>query len=173
MTFIIIGIIVVIIIAIISSSRGNSAISENDKTVIREVLSYIESVRLLFVGQSPLNGETIGCFQIIPVNENKEMYRPNSCRVLLMVLLYDEYDWKEQSVLTTAKLNSSPFGAYFHTEIISGNKQFAAYTAGRFSSDYKTFMSHLYNEVNAAYPGKFRFDGSRIMSNDNYGITIF
>lgn len=173
MIWIIVGIVVVVIIAGLFSGNGTTDISEQDRSVIREVLSYIESVRLLFEGRSPLNGETIGCFQIIPINENKEMYRPNSCRVLLMVLLYDEYDWKVQSVLTTAELNNSPFGAYFHTEIISGNKQFVAYTAGRFSSDYKSFMSHLYNEVNASYPGKFRFDGSRIMSNDNYGITIF
>lgn len=96
MIWIIIVVIVVVIIAIISSSSRDSAISEQEKSLIREVLSYIESVRLLFAGESQLNGETIGCFQIIPINENKEMYRPNSCRIMLMILLYDDYDWKVQ-----------------------------------------------------------------------------
>lgn len=157
-----------------SNRRKEKSDSNNSNdAVVAEVLSYIESVRLLFVGDPRLDGETLGCFNIVPINENNGMYKPDSCRVMLMVLLYDDYAWKIQSILATAESNDSLFGIQYHLENRDSLKVFVAYTAGRFKKKYKSFMSQLYKEVNNAYPGRFRLKDSQIISSARYGETLF
>lgn len=175
MKFLLILVILAIVVLIVKAMSSNTAQpSEKDSKAISEALNYIESVKNMFDCDSILQkGETLGCFQIIPIDESKEMYMNASCRLMLMLLMYDEDDWHFQIVNSAAERNSSVFKACFHVETVTDNKQYVAYSVCRFTSNYKSFMRHLYSEVDKRYPGKFEFDGSRVMSKAQYGESLF
>ena len=125
---VIIAIVLLIVILFFSSAssfddgvvvkKGSISLSDSDEAVIGETINYIEQVRMLYNGETHLNPDTMGWFQIIPVNENKDMYRPNSCIIMLRLLVYE--DWQIPFILNTAQINGSSFGIFFHTESQNG-----------------------------------------------------
>lgn len=117
---VIIAIVLLIVILFFSSAssfddgvvvkKGSISLSDSDEAVIGETINYIEQVRMLYNGETHLNPDTMGWFQIIPVNENKDMYRPNSCIIMLRLLVYE--DWQIPFILNTAQINGSSFGIF-------------------------------------------------------------
>jgi len=148
--------------------------SEKDSQAISVVMPYIESVKNMFDSDPRLQkGEILGPLSIIPIDESKEMYTRDSCKLMLLVFMYEEDDWHIQIINEAAEKYSTVFKVCFQIEEVADSNNYVAYPPCRFTSHYKTFMSYLYEEVEKRYPGKFEFDGSRIMSKAKYGTCIF
>lgn len=156
-----------------NSTGSSTPLSETDESVIQEVVQYIETISRLYNGQSPLDYDNLGSIMLIPVNERKQMYYPDSCRIRVSLLLFEDDEWRKQYILRKAEQNNSSFGTYFFIEKENDSTFYVTYTAGRFSKNYKKFMSRLFYEINSLYPNKFSFDGSRVMSNGTYAQYAF
>ena len=166
-TFIII-ICVIVVVLIVTRNQGNGInqaqnnIQINNQ-IINEVLSLINMISNMFSSGKPWTGGGWSIF-IIPVDVYGDYYNQKSDRVLVSLNLYD--------AMIVEKVLNEKIGNRFTvsgSDDGSGYGEYActAISYARFSGNYKAFMAYLYNVIMSQSQNsllKFKFDGSRIMT---------
>ncbi len=152
---------------------SKTQISINDKNTIDEVINLLRMIQGLYSGEIKLQNDELGYLQILPVDDNDKLYCANSSRVLIYMILFNDNEWGKKSVYNVARINDTGFEYMFNTEYMFGNTGFTARTGCRFSSNYKSFIPILYNEIEKCFPGRFTTDGVIIKCKANFGEAMF
>lgn len=153
-----IALILVLIVAIIKIPKPKE---ENLDGVYVELFQLLQAVYEFT--NSVYWKENSGLVMVIPVDDNNNMYSPNSCRLNISIVLYDD----NSEVINLCSRNHQDFISRFKLikSTTSAIYSYSANTVCSFNSNYKAVMPRLYTYVQSKFPNiKFTFDGSRIMA---------
>lgn len=154
-------IVFIVIVALILCSSGNNKkdIFEENKGLLDEV---VEKLRIIqeFTNSRHWDKES-GLTMLLPVNADGEMYSPNSDRIEISILLYE--DDPDAIEFYTRTSNISDYFRLVHTD---GHFQYKTNTIWTFHCNYRVMMSAINKRVVSEFPSvQFEFDGSRILTN--------
>lgn len=151
--------IVIAIIAIVVIPKNKNESEEDLDDVASELMQLLRDV--IKFANSPYWKEECGLVMVIPVNDNGDMYRSDSKRLWVSLLLYRE-DIKSIKLFSQNEELTSRF------ELVQEDNDFSYITTTycTFYTDYKKVMAFLNKRVQIEFPEEqFRFDGSRILAN--------
>lgn len=151
--------IVIAIIAIVAISRNKREPEENLDGITSELFQLLRDV--IKFANSPYWKEECGIVMVIPVNDSGDMYRPDSNRVRVSILLYRD-DIQSINLFSQGEDITSRF------ELVQEDIYFSymATTYCTFHNNYKSVMAALNERVKKEFPEvQFKFDGSRILAN--------
>lgn len=151
--------IVIAIIAIVAISRNKREPEENLDGITSELFQLLRDV--IKFANSPYWKEECGIVMVIPVNDSGDMYRPDSNRVRVSILLYRD-DIQSINLFSQVEDITSRF------ELVQEDIYFSymATTYCTFHNNYKSVMAALNERVKKEFPEvQFKFDGSRILAN--------
>jgi len=151
--------IIVAIIVIVLVSKNKSEPAENLDGISTELMQLLRDV--IKFANSPYWKDECGLVMVIPVNDNGDMYRPDSKRLRVSILLY-------RDDIQSIKLFSQNEDITSRFELVQEDNNFSymATTYCTFHNNYKTVMAALNERVQKEFPeAQLKFDGSRILAN--------
>lgn len=150
--------IIVAIVVIVLISKNKNEPVENLDGITSELLQLLRDV-IKFANSTYWKDEC-GLVMVIPVNDNGDMYRPDSKRLRVSILLYRD-DIQSINLFSQNEDITSRF------ELVQEDNNFSymATTYCTFHNNYKKVMSTLNDRVQSEFPEvQFKFDGSRILA---------
>ncbi len=152
-------VIAIIVIVLISKNEKEPVENENLDAITSEVIQLMRETKKF--ANSPYWKDECGLVMVIPVNNNGDLYRPDSSRLRVSILLYRDDIQTIQLFSQNEEITSR-----FELTQEDNNFSYIATTYCTFHSNYKTVMSLLNERVQAEFPDiPFKFDGSRILVN--------
>lgn len=141
------------------SKKGKRKVANKYSGLADEVIQLLKMIQNFT--NSPYWEEEAGLVMLIPVNAKGEMYRPNSDRIRVSVLLYRD-DAKTINIFSQGQEIVNRFKL-----VREGNSySYVADTWIYFNDKYKEVMPVINTRVRQAFPHvDFKFDGSRVMTN--------
>lgn len=155
--WIVLIIVAIIVIVLISISKSEPA--ENLDGISTELIQLLRDV--IKFANSLYWEDECGLVMVIPVNDNGDMYKPDSKRLRVSILLYRD-DIQSINLFSQNEDITSRF------ELVQEDNNFSymATTYCTFHTNYKKVMATLNQRVQNEFPeGQFEFDGSRILAN--------
>lgn len=151
--------IIIIAIVIVFLLMNKNEVNENVDGISAELCQMLHLIEAF--ANTPFWRDECGLVMVIPVNNSGDMYRPDSKRLQVSLLLYRE---DEQTI----KLCSQNDDITSRFKLVQEGRDFSyiATTYCTFNSNYKKIMPLLYERVHSEFPNiSFKFDGSRISTN--------